>query len=397
MSKLNLHDFAIMGGQAALKSKLPVGQLYWPEWDEYVAGFKGIFDRDYFTNQGPLVQELELRLQDYLGVKHVICVVNATVGLIMALEALGLKGKVVVPSFTFIASVQAITWAGLTPVFCDVDPRTHSMTVEQIEKVIDPNVSAILPVNLWGGTCLPDVLEDYARKRNISILFDSAHSFGVEYQGESVGGWGDAEVFSFHATKVFSTGEGGCIATNNDLLAKKLRNIRSSYGAGEPIEVIKTSNGRMSEAQACIGLLNLQRIDSYIQNNKKIFAKYNEIISKIKGLKIVEPSGVSHSNYQYVNLVVDEGKFGLSRDALMAVLAAENVDARRYFYPGVHNSNQYLEISKLADLRNTELLNNTLIQLPTGALVTPTLQDKICQLLIDISEFSVKLNAGRGA
>jgi len=389
--KIYIDDFSIAGGSPALEEKLPVGQLYWPSWEEYVSHFKAIFDREYFTNQGPLVQELEEKLQKYLGVKHVICVVNATIGLAMTLEALGLQGKVIVPSFTFIASAQAISWAGLTPVFCDVNSETHMIDIESIEKVIDKDVSAILPVNLWGGTNDLDLLQDYACKRNLGLVFDSAHSFGVEYKGQSIGGWGDAEVFSFHATKIFTSGEGGCITTNNDLLASKLRNIRSSYGAGKPIEVVKTSNGRMSEAQACIGLINLTKVDDYIDKNKAIYNRYRSAISVIDGLKIIEPSGTTRSNYQYINIEVDEDVFELDRDELIQVLAAENIDARRYFFPGAHNAEPYKKLMQNLDFPNTNYLNKRLLQLPTGSLVTQEIQEIVCTLISSISKFRSEL------
>ena len=258
------HDFALLGGTAAFEKMLPVGQLYFPSWERYEAAMRGIFERRYYTNQGPLVQQLEERLQDYLGVKHAICVTNATIGLMMAAEALELSGKVVMPSFTFIASAQSLSWTGIEPVFCDVDPVTHQLAIDQLDSLIDDHVTGIMGVNLWGGACDPIALEKYTRTRGLKLYFDSAHAFGCEVDGTKIAGFGSIEIFSFHATKVLSATEGGCLCTNDEMLAARLRNIRSSYGAGKPVPVVKTSNGRMSEAQAAIALIKSRRLPAEI-------------------------------------------------------------------------------------------------------------------------------------
>ena len=372
--------FALFGAAPALDRPVPVGQLYFPDWDRYEAAMRDIFEREYYTNHGPLAQRLEARLAERLKVKHVVCVTNATIGLIMACEALELTGKVILPSFTFIATPQALSWAGLTPVFCDVDPDSHQVSAELIEPLIDTEVSAILAVNLWGDACPAVPLQALADRHGIPLFFDSAHSMGCEIGGVPVGNFGAMEVFSFHATKAFSSAEGGCITTNDDALAARLRNIRSSYGAGPAVSVAKTSNGRMSEAQAAIGLLNLDTFDAALARNHAIFERYRAAIAAIPGASLHVPRHVNATNHQYVVCEIDEPAFGLSRDALLGLLKAENVIARRYFYPGSHRSVPYVdELPQFVDaLLHTDLLNSRLIQLPSGALVTDADVDGMC-------------------
>jgi dTDP-4-amino-4,6-dideoxygalactose transaminase len=393
-SKLSVKDLAVFDGNPIFKSALPVGQLYFPQIERYEEAFRGIFTRQYYTNHGPLVQTLERRLAEYFGVKHVICVVNATIGLIMAAESLQLKGRVIVPAFTFIASAQALTWAGIEPVFCDIDRGTHQLTPETIDPLLTDGVCAILGVNLWGGSCDPENLQAFANQKRIKLFFDSAHAFGCRINNIPIGRFGAVEVFSFHATKVFSSAEGGCVTTNDDELAKRLRNIRSSYGAGPFTQVVRTSNGRMSEAQAAIALLNLENITEIINRNCQAFDIYKRHLMGIPGLKFVEPVNVSTSNCQYIVVEVDIDAFGLSRDKLLAILKAENIAARRYFYPGVHRSLPYSQDypQYLNACPNTDWLNRRIFQLPSGAFVSSDDVELLCRLLKFVHENHIEIN-----
>jgi dTDP-4-amino-4,6-dideoxygalactose transaminase len=377
------HEFAVLGGAASFAKILPVGQLYFPSWDRYEAAMRGIFERRYYTNQGPLTRQLEEQLQEYLGVRHAICVANATIGLMMAAEALELSGKVVMPSFTFIASAQSLSWAGIEPAFCDVDPVTHQIDIGRIDALLDEQVTAIMGVNLWGGACDPVALEKFASSRGLKLYFDSAHAFGCEVSHTKIGNFGGIEVFSFHATKILSATEGGCLCTNDDELAARLRNIRSSYGAGRPVPVVKTSNGRMSEAQAAIALMSLEDFPGNRQKNESLFRLYEKKLEHVQGIRLVEPAGVTFSNYQYAVCEIDEDAFGLSRDELVAILKAENVNARRYFYPGTHRSIGYLDKVRHSNdsLPVTDKLCATCMQLPIGALVDVDAVNTICGLV----------------
>jgi len=388
-------NFALFGAKPAFEKPLPIGQLYFPSWERYEVAFRGIFERQYYTNQGPLAQELEDKLQKFLNVKHVICVTNATIGLMMVADAMELKGKVILPSFTFAASAQSLSWAGLQPVFCDIDPNTHQIALDQIDTLIDAEVSAIMGVNLWGGACKPQALHELADTKGVQLYFDSAHAFGCAVDGIKIANFGRAEVFSFHATKILSATEGGCICTNDDELARRLRNIRSSYGAGSPVNVVRTSNGRMSEAQAAIALMSLEDFPENQRNNESLYRLYEKHLALIPGLNLVKPAGVSFSNYQYLVCTMDEQEFGLPRDLLIELLKAENVIARRYFYPGVHRSIPYMQElpQYLESLPNTDKLCATCIQFPIGALVSTEAVERICEILANAHSTSAAILA----
>lgn len=380
---MNTTDFALFGAPPAFDKPLPIGQRYFPSQERYEAAFRGIFERQYYTEYGPLNQQLEQKLQQFLGVKHAICVTNETVGMMMVASAMGLTGKVILPGFAFIASAQSLSWAGLEPVFCDVDPDTHQIAIDQIAALIDKDVSAIMGVHLWGGACELKALAELAEAHGVQLYFDAAHAFGCSVDGVRIGNFGRAEVFSFHATKILSATEGGCICTNDDELAARLRTMRSNAGAGKPVEVTKTVNGRMSEAQAAIALMSLEDFPVNQKNNENLYQRYAAQLAKIPGLHLVKPSGVSFSNYQYVACQVDEREFGLSRDLLIALLKAENVNARRNFYPGLHRSIPYAQElpQYLERLPNTDSLSATCIQFPIGALVSAQSVERICEIL----------------
>lgn len=366
-------NFALFGAKPAFEQPLPIGQLYFPSWERYEESFRGIFERQYYTEYGPLNRQLEQKLQQFLGVKHAICVTNDTVALMMLANAMELTGKVILPAFNHVASAQSLSWAGLEPVFCDVDPDTYQIDINQIAALIDNSVSAIMGVHLWGGTCDPQALEKLAEARGVQLYFDAAHAFGCAVDGVRIGNFGRAEVFSFHETNILNATEGGCICTNDDELAARLRVMRSSAGAGnKPAEVSKTVNGRMSEAQCAIALMNLEDFPVNQKNNETLYRLYAAQLATIPGLHLVQPGGVSFSNYQCVVCNVDEREFGLSRDVLIALLKAENVNARRYFYPGLHRSIPYAQElpQYLECLPNTDSLSASCIQLPIGARVS---------------------------
>ena len=376
---------ALLGGAPTFDAPIPVGQLYFPSWDRYEQAIRGIFDRGWYTSHGPLLIELEQRLPEFYGVKHALPVSNATIGLVITLRSLGITGKVIVPSFTFIASAQAITWAGLQAVPCDVDPVTHQITPDTVEAVMDDEVSAILAVNLWGGTCRPPVLEQFARERGLKLIFDSAHASGVEFDGRPLGGFGDAEVFSFHATKILNATEGGCITTDDDALAAMVRNMRSSYGTGPSVPVPLMGNGRFSEAQAAIAMMSLDDFSVNLAHNERIREVYADGLAGIDGVTLLEPSHTSRSNYQCAVVDLDEVDYGVSRDACIAALAADNVIARRYFYPGVHRTQPYSS-ECTGSFPVTEALCERLMQLPVGALVTEDHAHEIVGLIARISQ-----------
>lgn len=381
---------AVLGAPPAFAEPLPVGQLRFPDRAAYRALFADLFAREYYTNQGPLAERFEARLAERLGVRHAVCVTNATIGLSMVAEALGLRGRVILPAFTFVASAQSLLWSGLEPVFCEVDPSTHHLDFAALERHLADGAAAVLAVNLWGGTGDPARLVALADRYGVPVYFDSAHAFGYTVDGHPVGGFGRAEVFSFHATKVLGAGEGGCIATDDDELAERLRNIRSSYGVRAPRAVYRTANGRMSEAQAGIGLLSLDALDAAIAHNRALREAYRSGLAGLPGLALVEPNRVETSNHQYLVLEVGAA-FGLARDALHAALHAENIVARRYFHPGVHRQPPFSETP--ADLPQTDALCARVLQLPLGARLDADAAGRVCAAIRRIHDHAAAIRS----
>lgn len=371
--KKEVSSLAVFGGKPTFASPLPVGQMNFPEWERFESAFRGIFSRRYYTNHGPLVQELEARLCELLGVQHVICMTNATIALMIAAKALELHGKVIVPAFTFAATIQSLTWAGLEPIFCDVDPSTHHITPQLVQPLLADSVSAVLGVHLWGNVCDVEGLRQITSKRNVRLYFDAAHAFGCTYNNTPVGGLGDLEIFSFHATKVVNAGEGGCVSTNNDSLADRLRNIRSSYGVRDTVfPDIMTGNGRMSEAQAALALLSLEDYEKNRQMNRERFEQYAALLGPLPGFRFIFPNPHEKSNHQYIVAEVDPQDFGVTRDELVYILQAENILCRKYFKPGLHRCPPYNEKYPgfLNSLPVTDSLCARIIQFPSGQLIT---------------------------
>jgi dTDP-4-amino-4,6-dideoxygalactose transaminase len=385
---------AILGGGRAFDRDVPVGQMYFPTWQRYEEALRGVFERQWYTNHGPLAREAEERMADRLGVRHAICVTNGTIGLMMAAKALELAGRVITSSFSFVATAQAMTWAGLEPVFADVSLATHHMTADTATAVLDDTVCAVHPVNIWGGTCDPAEFEAFGSQHGLPVYFDSAQAFGCTVGGRKVATFGSLEVFSLHATKILGTAEGGCVTTDDDDLAERLRNIRASYGTHAQVTVPVTLNGRFSEAQAALCLLALDEFDERIDHNRTTRSIYRSVLDTVPGARLLEPPNVAMSNEQYAVVEIDEESYGLGRDELLRALKAEGVNARRYFYPGVHRTLPYSETLPLPDLPNTDLLSRTVLQLPIGALVDEGDARIIAEL---VGEFHESAELLRGA
>jgi dTDP-4-amino-4,6-dideoxygalactose transaminase len=373
ISKRRLGDLAILGGRPAFDKPLYVGRPNLGDRERFLSRVDRIFERRWFSNDGPVAQELEERLATFLGVKHCIAVANATLGLQLVAQATGLSGEVIVPSFTFIATAHALKWQGIDPVFCDVDPSTHNIDPQRVEELITSRTSAILGVHLWGRPCDVSSLEAVARKHSLHLLFDAAHALGCSHKGQCVGGFGSAEVFSFHATKFFNSFEGGAITTNDDGLADGLRAMRN-FGYDSSGEIVALGmNAKMHEVSAAMGLSSLDEIDTFIDANRRNRRDYAECLEGVPGIHLIEFDRTERHNYQYMVLEVDDAVTGITRDDLQRVLIAENVAARRYFSPPCHLQHPYKATSPaMRDrLGVTERLAGQVLQLPTGTAVGP--------------------------
>jgi dTDP-4-amino-4,6-dideoxygalactose transaminase len=373
---MSTSDFALFGAPPAFAQAIPLGQKYFPSVQRYEAAFRGIFERQYYTEYGPLNRQLEQQLQQFLGIKHAICVTNETVGLMMVANALELTGKVIVPELASINAVQSLRWAGLEPVFCGMNPDTYQMDVAQIPALIDRDVSGIMGTHLWGGACPVHELEALTASHGIPLYFDAAHTFGCAVNGMPIASFGRATVFSFHQDNILNATEGGCICTNDDELAAKLRVMRSSAGAGGmPVEVIKTVNGRMSEAQCAIALLSLEDFAANRKNNQSLHRCYKENLADIPGLHLIKPCAVSFSNFQHVVCRINESELGVPCDLFIKALQAENVAVQSCGVPCIV---QMLECKN--EPTKARRPGVRFIQLPIGALLTQQAVQYICNV-----------------
>lgn len=381
--KQTINDLAIFGGLPAFNDKLYVGRPNIGKREHLLARINDLLDRRYLSNNGPYVQEFEELIAKTVGVKHCIAMCNGTVALEIAIRAGGLTGEVIVPSFTFIATAHALQWQEITPVFCDIDSKTHNINPYQIEQMITPRTTGIIGVHLWGRACEVEALTDIAKSHNLKLLFDAAHAFGCSYKGQMIGNFGNAEVFSFHATKFFNTFEGGAVVTNDDELAEKIRLMNNFGFAGYDRVIYVGTNGKMNEVSAAMGLTSFESMEEFIAVNYRNYQHYQQQLADIPGISLSTYDEQEKCNYQYIILEVDEALTQISRDKLVEILWAENVIARRYFYPGCHLMEPYRSYFPHAGLLlpNTESLTSRVLSLPTGTAVGLEEISKICQII----------------
>lgn len=383
MNKQKIEDLAIFGASSLFPEKLHVGRPNIGNREQLSTRINDMLDHRWLSNNGPYVQEFEQRIAEFVGVRHCIVVCNATIGLEIAIRALGLRGEVIVPSFTFIATAHALQWQEITPVFCDINPATHNLDPLSVEKLITPRTTGILGVHVWGRPCDIEALSEIASRRHLRLMFDAAHAFGCSYGRKMIGNFGDVEVFSFHATKFLNSFEGGAIVTNNDELAQRIRYMVNFGFAGyDQVEYLGI-NGKMTEVCAIMGLTSLESLDTIIETNFKNYRQYKQNLGSIQGIKVVNYDEAEKNNYQYIIVEIDEQVTGLNRDLLVKIMHAENVLVRRYFHPGCHQMEPYRSYFPHASilLPETEKLSQCVLSLPTGTAVGSQEIDSICQIL----------------
>lgn len=348
--------------------------------------FNQILDGAWLTNRGPVVQEFEQRVADFLRVKHCIAMCNGTIALELAIRALGLKGEVIIPSLTFIATAHALKWQEITPIFCDIDPVTFCIDPDEIEKHIGKSTTGIIGVHLYGRPCDTDGLQKIADRHGLKVIYDAAHAVGCSHGGRMIGNFGNCEVFSFHATKILNTFEGGAITTNDDNLAKKIRLMQNFGFSGEDSVIYIGTNGKMNEICAAMGLTNLEDYDMFVEVNKRNLISYQNCLDGTPGLKLMRYDGGERNNYQYVIAEVDSTDFGMSRDELKETLNDHNVLARRYFYPGCHRMEPYRTLYPEAGayLPVTEAFVERVLAFPTGTQIEPEEIERICDLIKNV-------------
>jgi dTDP-4-amino-4,6-dideoxygalactose transaminase len=383
----------LLGGTPAFPDKLHVGRPNIGNRERFLDRVNTTLDTRWLSNGGPFVAEFEQRIAATVGVKHCIAMCNATVALEIAIRALDLKGEVIVPSFTFVASAHALQWQQLIPVFCDIDPSTHNLDPRSVERLITPRTTGILGVHLWGRPCPVNEVQQIADRHKLKVLYDAAHAFGCRCGDRSIGSFGNAEVFSFHATKFVNAGEGGAVVTNDDSLAERMRLMKNFGFSGYDKVVYVGTNGKMNELSAALGLTNLESMEVFTSTNRANLEVYRSGLEGISGISLIEYDEATSPNYQYLVLEIDAAELGLTRDELMSVLHAENVLARRYFYPGVHRMEPYSSMFPDAGsrLRHAESLVDRILHLPTGTGVTASDITTICGLIRSAVEHKAEI------
>lgn len=380
-------DLAIHGAPPAFAHPLHVGRPNIGDRAAFMARVEGILDSQWLTNNGPLVQELEARIARKLGVRHCVAMCNGTIALEIAIRALGLTGEVIVPSWTFIATVHALHWQGITPVFADIDPITHNLDPAAVRQMITPRTTGIIGVHLWGRGAPVDELQAIADEHGLKLMYDAAHAFDCTLRGQTIGRFGACEVLSMHATKVFNTLEGGAVVTDDDELAETMKLMRNFGFAGFDNVIHPGTNGKMTEVNAAMGLTNLDGLESFIEANRAGYHAYRRALQDIPGIGFVTYDETERNNYQYVVLEIDPS-FPASRDDIVAALQAENILARKYFWPGCHRMKPYSGLFPHAGLLlpHTDAVSARNIVLPNGSSVGQHAIDVVRNVILALTQ-----------
>lgn len=316
-----------------MDKKILVTRSSMPSLEEYIEEIRDIWDSHWLTNMGPKHKTLQKELEEYLAVERVELLTNGHMALELTLQAMNLRGEVITTPFTFASTTHAIVRNGLEPVFCDIDPVTYTMDTTKLEPLVTERTCAIMPVHVYGNVCNLDEIERIAHKYGLKVIYDAAHAFGETYKGRAIGSFGDASCFSFHATKVFNTIEGGAVCYRDEELGKRLYELKN-FGIHGPETVTAVgANAKMNEFCAAMGLCNLRHIDEEIAKRKTVVERYRERLEGVPGLQLNPGQPEVKPNYSYFPVVFNEKVFGASRDQVFEALADQGIGARKYFYP----------------------------------------------------------------
>ena len=337
-----------------------------PNLDEFTDSLKEIWESKWITNNGQFHQKLEAALAEYLKVPYVSLFTNGTLPLLTALQALRITGEVITTPYSFVATTHALWWNGIKPVFVDIDPSTGNIDPQKIEAAITPRTTAILPVHVYGKPCDTEAIQSIADKYGLKVIYDAAHAFGVEVNGESLLNAGDMSTLSFHATKVFNTIEGGAMVMHDEKTKQRIDYLKN-FGFANEVEVVGPGiNSKMDEIRSAYGLLNLKQVDAAIGARQKVAVAYREALRNVDGISFWDDMpGVRH-NYSYFPIFVDAKKYGMTRDELYMKMKDQGVWGRRYFYPLISGFSTYrgLESSRPENLPNAHRMADTVICLP---------------------------------
>lgn len=354
-----------------------------PNLDEFTESLKEIWESKWITNNGQFHQKLEAALAEYLKVPYVSLFTNGTLPLLTALQALRITGEVITTPYSFVATTHGLWWNGLKPVFVDIDPSTGNIDPQRIEAAITPRTTAILPVHVYGKPCDTEAIQSIADKYGLKVIYDAAHAFGVEVNGESLLNAGDMSTLSFHATKVFNTIEGGAMVMHDEKTKQRIDYLKN-FGFANEVEVVGPGiNSKMDEIRSAYGLLNLKQVDAAIAARQKVAVAYREALRNVDGISFWDDMpGVRH-NYSYFPIFVDAEKYGMTRDELYMKMKDQGVWGRRYFYPLISEFSTYrgLESSRPENLPNAHMMADTVICLPMHHALTEAEIDKIIMVI----------------
>lgn len=360
---------------------IQVTQSSMPEFEEYIDEIRGLWDTHWLTNMGAKHRELEERLLEYLGTNNISLFTNGHLALECIIAALNLTGEVITTPFTFASTTHAIIRNGLTPVFCDINSDDYTIDVTKIEELITEKTSAIIPVHVYGNVCNVEEIERIAKKHNLKVIYDAAHTFGVKVNGVGIANFGDASMFSFHATKVFNTIEGGAITFNDESLKKTLTELKN-FGITSPESVeYVAGNAKMNEFQAAMGLCNLRHVDNEIKKRSLVVERYNTRLANVNGIKICKLKEEINSNYAYYSVVFNNYKY--NRDEVFEKLKNEGIIARKYFYPLTNSFDCYKDNFKVNETPVAKYISERVLTLPLYADLSLEDVDRISNIILE--------------
>lgn len=365
-----------------MNKKIQVTQSSMPQLEEYIEEIKDIWDTHWLTNMGVKHKKLQKKLEDYLEVEHVELLTNGHMALELTLQALNLNGEVITTPFTFASTTHAIVRNGLKPIFCDINLRDYTIDVTKIESLITDKTCAIVPVHVYGNICNIEEIQRLADKYGLKVIYDAAHTFGEKYRGKGIGTFGDASCFSFHATKVFNTIEGGAVCFKDEEFGLNLFRLKN-FGIRGP-EVVDSvgANAKMNEFCAAMGLCNLTHVDGEILKRKRIVQHYFSRLDGIKGIQLNRIQDDVESNYAYFPVLIDEQEYGVSRNEIFRKLEENNICARKYFYPLTNSFECY---HNLYDVNETPIalhVSKRILTLPLYADLSIDDVDRICDIIL---------------
>ena len=367
-----------------MNKQILVTESSMPEYSEYCEEIKSIFDSKWLTNNGEKHKEFENKLKEYLSVSNISLFVNGHLALMTAIKAMDFKegDEVITTPYTFASTTHAIVQNGLKPVFCDINKDNYTIDVNKIEELITDKTVAIVPVHVYGSICDVEKIDEIAKKHNLKVIYDAAHVFGVKYKGQSIANYGDISMFSFHATKVFNSIEGGALVYKDNILKDKLDKLKN-FGINGPEKVEYVGiNAKMNEFSAAMGICNLRHINDEIKKRENVYNEYIKRLSNVDGITILKKQDNVIANYAYFPVIFDKDVFGKSRDEVMDLLKEENIYTRKYFYPLVTDFDCYKDLYDSSKTPIAKYMSDNVLTLPMYANLSLEDVNRICDIIL---------------